>query len=219
MKTKERLAYMALGGILVIAGMILGQFMFSSVYAQKELSTSTQFSDQALNPVFETIRCNRLIIGDEINSESVDISTYKGSGVIRTYNGKKGMMIDTFPDDFGHGSLLIFNGSSPYPRSEGKNGLRLGVSKNGGVLKAYNNDGEEIGYFGSNTERNGIFVLSNAKGESSLEFNSSNGATMRLFNSRGSNILYMGASNDDDGLIVLKDRHGDAGWGQSGKVE
>ena len=42
---------------------------------------------------------------------------------------------------------------------------------------------------------------------------------MRLFNSRGSNILYMGASNDDDGLIVLKDRHGDAGWGQSGKVE
>ena len=34
MKIKEKLAYMALGGVLVIAGMILGQFIFSSVNAQ-----------------------------------------------------------------------------------------------------------------------------------------------------------------------------------------
>ena len=36
MKTKERLAYMDLGRFLVIAGMILGQLVFSPVYAQKE---------------------------------------------------------------------------------------------------------------------------------------------------------------------------------------
>ena len=34
MKTKERLLFMALGGLLVWAGMILGQFVFSPVQAQ-----------------------------------------------------------------------------------------------------------------------------------------------------------------------------------------
>ena len=34
MKTRERLLFMALGGLLVLAGMIVGQFVFSPVPAQ-----------------------------------------------------------------------------------------------------------------------------------------------------------------------------------------
>jgi len=34
MKTKERLLFMALGGLLVLAGMIGGQFVFSPVQAE-----------------------------------------------------------------------------------------------------------------------------------------------------------------------------------------
>ena len=51
MKTKERLLFMALGGLLVLAGMIVGQFMFSSVQAQ----------DGAQDATFKTVRCLSLI--------------------------------------------------------------------------------------------------------------------------------------------------------------
>ena len=34
MKTKERLLFMALGGLLVLAGMIVSQFVFSPVQAE-----------------------------------------------------------------------------------------------------------------------------------------------------------------------------------------
>ena len=34
MKTRERLLFMALGGLLVLAGMIVGPFVFSPVKAQ-----------------------------------------------------------------------------------------------------------------------------------------------------------------------------------------
>ena len=61
MKIKERLAYMAFGGVFVIAGMILGQFMFGPVYAQKNTSVS-----ERPDADFGVIRCKRIIVGDDV---------------------------------------------------------------------------------------------------------------------------------------------------------
>ena len=47
MKTRERLLFMALGGLLVLVGMIVGQFVFSPVQAQ----------DGAQDTGLKTVRC------------------------------------------------------------------------------------------------------------------------------------------------------------------
>ena len=61
MKIKERLAYMALGGVFVIAGMILGQFMFSSVNAQSPDRDSIRA---------DTISCDYLYVHELLTIKS-----------------------------------------------------------------------------------------------------------------------------------------------------
>ena len=51
MKTRERLLFMALGGLLELAGMIVGQFVFSPVQAQ----------DGVPDVAFKTVKCERLV--------------------------------------------------------------------------------------------------------------------------------------------------------------
>jgi len=54
MKTRERLLFMALGGLLVLADMIVGQFVFSPVQAQVSAQDAT----------FKKVRCEELIVGN-----------------------------------------------------------------------------------------------------------------------------------------------------------
>ena len=52
MKNKERLLFMFLGGLLVVVGMVLGQFVFG--FAEAQTGSKNDF--------FETLTCNRLIV-------------------------------------------------------------------------------------------------------------------------------------------------------------
>ena len=73
MKTGERLLFMALGGLLVLAGMILGQFVFSTAQAQ---AGAQDFA------TFKTVRCERLEVGDRFNRSAVLIGCADGNGAI-----------------------------------------------------------------------------------------------------------------------------------------
>ena len=59
MKTKERLAYVALGDILVIAGMVLGQFIFGPVYAQTDRITQDNLTDTNIHIMQTNIKLNQ----------------------------------------------------------------------------------------------------------------------------------------------------------------
>ena len=77
MKTRERLLFMALGGLLVLAGMIVGQFVFSPVQAQAG----------AKDAVFKTVRCEKLIVGNSTNRNAVSIDVnFLGDGSVITLN-------------------------------------------------------------------------------------------------------------------------------------
>ena len=84
MKTRERLLFMALGGLLVLAGMIVGQFVFSPVQAQ----------DGVPEVAFKKVFCETLIVGDSSNREAVMIGPLKGFCAVQTFNDS-GKMLTT----------------------------------------------------------------------------------------------------------------------------
>ena len=83
---KERLLFMALGGLLVLAGMIVSQFVFSPVQAE----VASQDPDDIIHHghgYFKSITCESLEIVEPAKGRTA-ISLYhtnKGNGAINVY--------------------------------------------------------------------------------------------------------------------------------------
>lgn len=97
MKTRERLLFMALGGLLVLAGMIVGQFVFSTAQAQ----------DGAQDVVFRTVRCEDLIVGDSLNPVAVMINTSEGVGSVGTFSKAGEILTSLSASIDGYGVISI----------------------------------------------------------------------------------------------------------------
>ena len=117
MKTKERLLFMALGGLLVLAGIIVGQFVFSPVQAE----VAAQEPDDIIHHghgYFKSITCESLEIVERAKGRTT-ISLYhtnKGNGAINVYNTKIPVRDRSQPpavslkaEDDNSGSLAISN--------------------------------------------------------------------------------------------------------------
>ena len=89
MKTRERLLFMTLGGLLVLAGMILDQFVFNLVQA----GVSSQEPDDIVHHghgYFKSITCESLKVVEPAKGRTA-VSLYhtnKGNGAINVYNTK-----------------------------------------------------------------------------------------------------------------------------------
>ena len=95
MKTIEGLVCMALGGLLVLAGRLVGRFMFSSVQAQAGVQDAT----------FKTVRCEELIVGNSFNGGSVIIDASTGFGTVYTSNPSGEIVTGLSATDGGNGMI------------------------------------------------------------------------------------------------------------------
>ncbi len=117
MKTRERLLFMALGGLLVLAGMILSQFVFSPVQAE----VAGQEPDDIIHHghgYFKSITCESLEVVEPAKGRTA-VSLYhtnKGNGSINVYNTKTPVRdryqppaVSLRANDDNSGSLPILN--------------------------------------------------------------------------------------------------------------
>ena len=172
MKIKERLAYMALGGVFVIAGMILGQFMFSSVNAQSPDRDSIRA---------DTISCDYLYVHELLTiksfkaeldgkgERSVEISP-KGID-LKDINDKPSLSIDSY---YGPGRIRIFSGKLKAEYSESGesvgrtylHSLEIVPTDNGSAtIRIYNQHNEKIVSIGPSTGNDGLITLKDRYGD------------------------------------------------------
>lgn len=117
MKTKERLLFMVLGGLLVLAGVMLGQFVFSPARAE----VAGQEPDDIIHHghgYFKSITCESLEVVEPAKGRTA-VSLYhtnKGNGAINVFNTKipvrgryQPPAVSLKADDDNSGSLAILN--------------------------------------------------------------------------------------------------------------
>ena len=154
MKTKERLLFMFLGGLLIVVGMVLGQFVFGPAEAQ----TGSK------NAFFETLTCNRLIVKRSRYSKPVAvIGTEERNGSMALYNaiGQRRVLISGANK---HGELFLFQGPD---ENQQKKTVQLTATKResvGGRIKIYNSLGQEVVRIESD-QNDGAVVLKDRYGE------------------------------------------------------
>ena len=117
MKTRERLLFMMLGGLLVWVGMILGQFVFSSAQADVAGQEPGDIIHHG-HGYFKSITCERLEVVEPAKGRTA-VSLYhtnRGNGSINVYNTKTPVRdryqppaVSLRADDDNSGSLAISN--------------------------------------------------------------------------------------------------------------
>ena len=149
MKTRERLLFMALGGLLVLAGMIVGQFVFSTAQAQ----------DGAQDATFKTVRCEELIVGNSFNGGSVIIDASTGFGTVYTSNPSGEIVTVLGAGDDGDGIILTRSNT-------GKTLVTLsGVESGGGLISVNNTHGVKVVNIQANKNKDGAIGLFNRYGD------------------------------------------------------
>ena len=170
MKTRERLLFMALGGLLVLAGMIVGQFVFSTAQAQ----------DGAQDATFKTVKCEDLIVGNSLNPIAVIVGSIAGNGCIRTFN-KAGHQITVLSvTDSGHGLIQTLSRKS-------KTVTSLSASTNeSGLIETMSNTGKKLVKIGS-TDSGGSIGVNNTHGVKvvNIQANKNKDGAIGLFNRYG----------------------------------
>ena len=149
MKTRERLLFMVLGGLLVLAGMIVGQFVFSTAQAQAGAQDAT----------FKTVRCEELIVGNSLNSGTVIIDASTGFGTVYTSNASGEVVTVLGAGDDGDGIILTRSNT-------GKTLVTLsGVESGGGLISVNNTHGVKVVNIQANKNKDGAIGLFNRYGD------------------------------------------------------
>ena len=149
MKTRERLLFMTIGGLLVLAGMIVGQFVFSPVQAQAGAQDAT----------FKTVRCEELIVGNSLNSGTVIIDASTGFGTVYTSNASGEVVTVLGAGDDGDGIILTRSNT-------GKTLVTLsGVESGGGLISVNNTHGVKVVNIQANKNKDGAIGLFNRYGD------------------------------------------------------
>ena len=148
MKTRERLLFMTIGGLLVLAGMIVGQFVFSTAQAQ----------DGAQDATFKTVCCERLIVGDSLNPIAVMVHSSEGLGFVDTFN-KAGKAITSLSVDDSFNGLILANSNT------GKKLVKIGSTDSGGSITVNNFHGVRVTTVQANKHKDGLIGLFDRYGD------------------------------------------------------
>ena len=152
MRFKQKIAYMALGGALVFAGMLLAAVL-----------TNTAQSQGASNGNFNTVTARKLKIVDAVGNVLVELGegsrTYGGGGYLWIYDNKRRVQAAVGVDKKG-GYVDINDKSGSY----GKRSMILHVGDQGGRVDLYRSNGKPAAFVGSAGD-GGVFVTYNLSGD------------------------------------------------------
>ena len=187
MKTRERLLFMTIGGLLVLAGMIVGQFVFSTAQAQ----------DGAQDATFKTVKCERLEVGDSSNRQAVEIESLNGIGGIGISNkaGKLGALFTV--GRHGSGSLNIYN-------QERTTVAEIGTDADGnGLIRTLNGAGKTTTSLSSDDGHNGHIQTCTNTGKvlTSLSATVNGNGAISTFNKAGKTITSLSSAGGGHGSI------------------
>ena len=171
MKTRERLLFMTIGGLLVLAGMIVGQFVFSTAQAQAGAQDAT----------FKTVRCERLIVGDSLNPIAVMVHSSEGHGTVSTVSKAGKVLASLSATVGGNGAISTFNkagkkiaglsasidgyGIISTGSNTGKRLVDIGSNEGGGLVNIFNIHGVQVATIQASKGKDGLIILYDRYGD------------------------------------------------------
>lgn len=152
MRFKQKLAYMALGGALVFAGMLLPTILINTAQTQG-----------ASNGNFHTVTARKLKIVNAAGNVLAELGegnrNFGGGGYLWVYGNNQLVQAAVGIDNKG-GYVDINNNKGAY----GKRSLILRVGDQGGRVDLYRSDGKPAAFVGS-AEYGGVLTTYNKNGE------------------------------------------------------
>ena len=154
MKTRERLLFMTIGGLLVLAGMIVGQFVFSTAQAQAGAQDAT----------FKTVRCEKLEVGDSLNRRAVSIVVFLGDGSVITLNKSGRVTTALLADHEGRGMFTLYGDTNASVGETSKRSVTLSTTDRGSGIGIHNAQGVEVVEIQASKDQNGMLGLNDSDG-------------------------------------------------------
>ena len=204
MQLRNKLSYIALGGLLMLIGMLASSVFMSSLFAQRDK--------------FEDIECTSLTVVD-----NGTIQVWNGSGLVYLKDGKLGMVLGV--DEHGgfvrvydnngkskaavsadeHSGRVTVNGND---KSE-KVGVALDVTEHGGRVSAFGKDGRSNVGLSVNEDGGFVGVYSNDKNEKSgvALGVTEHGGRVNVFG-KGKGQAVMGINEYGNGAVSTWDKNG-----------
>lgn len=204
MNTKQKLAYIAIGGLLVATGMII-----SPLNAQKEK--------------FGEIECTKLSVADEDGTPRVvlvagdyyDPSTDENAAILiyaadfyRTVSvrstGKEG--------ERSNRAELEAIGGIVGVNIDGNNGdasVMISSDEFGGRVNIQNNEGEMVGLFGANPDGGSVTIINNDQRTVGKFQASSAGGICNVRGNDGESMAFLSITERGGGLVAVLDKDGD----------
>ena len=194
MHFRQKLAFMALGSILTIAGYLLAT-LTSDVTAQPK-------TDKSEPLIVDEIVCRKLRVVDENDKTRVLIGAHSLPGGFMTVynaNGKKAVSI-----------LGFMGGSITVKRADGKTAVSIGVVSDHGYMAVKRPDGEMAVIIGPNDTNNGgaVSVFGKSKGSAELTVNEYGGKLGIFGNTDDKAHVLIGITERGHGTINTWDKNG-----------
>ena len=183
MHFRQKLAFMALGSILTIAGYLLAT-LTRDVTAQPETDKAT---------VFDEIVCRKLKMIDENGKTRVEIGANFLTGYMdfKTSDGVKAISISAFG---GLKSMTFWN--------DDKDGLYIGAIRNGGFMHVTNADGQKVVSIGEVSDH-GYMAVKHADGKEVVSIGVvSDHGYMSVNRADGETAVFIAHNDADNGGLV-----------------
>ena len=232
MNTKERLGYMAIGGILVLVGLCLASV----------LPLGAQSEDEK----FGEITCTRLTVLSPDGNPAVLMHADGEAGAINVWapDGKSGVRLDI--DDEKGGNVYVYGkgessvmlgitgngGFVSVDGQDGKSAATLSIEEYGGQVSVRDEDGKRLGALGVDeqggevtvyskfretiamailgvTEDGGLVMLGSNKMMGATIFSHESGGGLVIENKAGTHVVGAGVNDMAGGFMFTSDKHGD----------
>ena len=227
MQFKQKLAYMALGGLLVFMGMLIQSSMNFPAVAQntKQVASFDEITCKRLNIVDDSGRTYAVLKKNDVNEgiyDMIQIFNSSGTPVCSLGGSSAGGLIAVFDEDSKSGAGLEigkYGGEIKAHGKDGKSSSELGITKYGGVVIADGKDGKSFSQLG--IDKHGPVVTAQGKDGKSASLlgvneyggvviaQGKNGGLLVIFNNGGQNCFQADITDIGDGGIRTRDKHGD----------